>query len=58
MPPTIIPDPGNRRRKEKDRSSFYYIYIQQNFAGTILIAQSGRALGGGGVPRGGGDKKD
>lgn len=29
--PTINPDPGNRRQEEKDRSSFYYIYIQQNF---------------------------
>lgn len=30
--PTIVSDPRNGRQKEKDRSSFYYIYIQQNFA--------------------------
>lgn len=28
-PPTFISE--NRRQKKKDRSSFYYIYIQQNF---------------------------
>lgn len=29
MSPTFIPE--NRRQKKKDRSSFYYIYIRQNF---------------------------
>lgn len=32
--PVIVPDSRNGRQKEKDRSSFYYIYIQQNFAMT------------------------
>lgn len=47
--PTIIPDPENRRQKEKEgkknRSSFYYIYIQQNFARNNPYCTV-RALGG------------
>lgn len=40
-----IPDPGTRRQKEKDRSSVYYIYIQQNFAKSNLYCTV-RALAG------------
>lgn len=43
--PTAVPDPGNKTQKEKDRSSFYYIYIQQNFARNDPYCTV-RALGG------------
>lgn len=43
--PTIIPDSENRRQKEKDRSSFYYITSNKTSQGTILIAQSGPWVG-------------
>lgn len=33
QPLIMIPDPRDKRQKEKVRSSFYYIYIQQNFTG-------------------------
>lgn len=51
--PTPTADSGNRRQKEKDRSSFYYIYIQ-TLQGMSLIAQA-RAPGRGGISQGGVD---